>query len=310
MLNLQTYDATLFNQLSAFCQAYLEQYPDAKLMSPEFYTYHPALKDRELVFGVFSEQGEMVGFAPLFPVITTDANGVTGPHEIWTILLAKPGMAAAVAIHHLLFDRVIAQVNRLKAEYGLAQVKLAADMMVSQQVDIDFLQQNGFVPFEQINVMNRDTAQAVPAVTTPPGIQFQQTKMATEEEQAAYLALYNTCFPQSPKNKEELRFLLDSDAWAKGCAIMAYSPANELVGSVLHYGQVETAVTDDVMVLPEWRGQKIAHGLIAQGLQFCRSQGIETVRLEVKATNAPAITVYTAMGYRQTNQETLLGILL
>ena len=298
--------------MAAFRQSYLRKYPDAKLMTPEFYTYHPALKDSENVFCVLTEQQEMVGFAPLFPVMTTDENGITGPHEIWAIMLANLELETAVQIYELLFQEVMARVNSLKVEYGLSQVKLAADMRVSQQADINYLLQKGFTPFEQIVVMGREPSQAIPKVTTPSGIRFQQSKLATADEQAAYLAIYNTCFPHSPKTREELLFLLQSSLWEKGCAIAAYSPAQEIVGTVLQYWNAEAgfAVTDDVMVLPEWRGQKIAQCLISEGLNYCRAQGMVEVRLEVKATNAPAVSVYSAMGYRIINQEALLGMLI
>lgn len=311
-LSLQLYDQNEINGLAAFCKAYREKYPDAKLMTPEFYTYHPALKDSENVFCVLTEQQEMVGFAPLFPVMTTDDNGITGPHEMWTVMLANSELETAVQIHDLLFQAVVDRAHQLKTEYGLSQVKLAADMMVSQKADIDYLLQKGFTPFAQIYVMRFDTAQAIPTVKTPTGINFQQSKLATEDEQAAYLAIYNRCFPDSPKTREELLFLLQSSLWEKGCVIAAYSPAQEIVGTVLQYWNAEAgfAVTDDVMVLPEWRGQKIARCLIREGLNYCRAQGMAEVRLEVKATNAPAVSVYSAMGYRIINQETLLGMLI
>lgn len=311
-LSLQTYNQNEINGLAAFCNAYLEKYPDAKLMTPEFYTYHPALKDSENVFCVLTEQQEMVGFAPLFPVMTTDENGITGPHEIWTIMLANAEPKTVVQIHERLFQGVVTRVNSLKAEYGLSQIKLAADMMVSQKADINYLLQKGFTPFEQIVVMGRDTSKDIPTVTTPSGIHFQQSKLATADEQAAYLAIYNTCFPHSPKAREELLFLLQSSLWEKGCVIAAYSPSQEIVGAVLQYWNAEAgfAVTDDVMVLPEWRGQHIAQCLVMEGLNYCQAQGIAEVRLEVKATNAPAVSVYSAMEYRIINQETLLGMLI
>jgi GNAT superfamily N-acetyltransferase len=311
-LSLQLYNQNEINGLAAFCQTYLKKYPDAKLMSPEFYTYHPALKDSKNVFCVLTEQQEMVGFAPLFPVMMTDDNGITGPHEIWTVMLENSEWETAVQIHELLFQAVMARVNSLKGEYGLSQIKLAADMMVSQKADIDYLLQKGFTPFEQIVVMVRDTSQAIPKVTTPSGIRFQQSKLATADEQAAYLAIYNTCFPHSPKTWEELLFLLQSSLWKQGCVIAAYSPSQEIVGTVLQYWNAEAgfAVTDDVMVLPEWRGQHIAQCLIREGLNYCQAQGMAEVRLEVKATNSPAVSVYSALGYRIINQETLLGMLI
>lgn len=311
-LTLQVYSPKEINRLAAFCETYLKKYPDARLMSPEFYTYHPALKEGENVFCVLDEQQEMVGFAPLFPIMTTNDNGITGPHEIWTIILANPELDTAVQIHELLFQAVAARADRLKADYALSEACLAADMMVSQKADIGYLLQKGFVPFEQIYVMRCDTSQAIPAVNTSPGISFRQSRLAAADEQAAYLTVYNTCFPHSPKTTEALLFLLQSSLWETGCVIAAYSPAQELVGTVLHYWDARAGlgITDDVMVLPEWRGQNIARCLIREGLNYCRAQGMVEVQLEVKATNAPALSVYSTMGYQIVNEEILLRRLI
>jgi ribosomal protein S18 acetylase RimI-like enzyme len=66
-------------------------------------------------------------------------------------------------------------------------------------------------------------------------------------------------------------------------------------------------VAEDVMVLPAWRGQNLAKGLIGRGLEYCRSQGIPLLRLEVKSSNRPALSAYSSMGFRFINQETLFG---
>ena len=91
--------------------------------------------------------------------------------------------------------------------------------------------------------------------------------------------------------------------------ISAYSPSSELVGSILVYGDTEKGlgVTDDVMVLPRWRGQKIAKSLIGEGLRYFWAQGISEVQLEVRASNVAAVSVYTSMGFKVINRESLLS---
>ena len=66
-------------------------------------------------------------------------------------------------------------------------------------------------------------------------------------------------------------------------------------------------VTDDVMVLPQWRGQNIAKSLIGEGLRYFQAKGISEVQLEVKDSNVPAVPVYGTMGYSIINQEVMLG---
>jgi ribosomal protein S18 acetylase RimI-like enzyme len=158
-------------------------------------------------------------------------------------------------------------------------------------------------------MMRWDPRQPVPVIAIPSVITFRQSILTSEEEQTAYLEAFRACFPDTPKTIEEFQMLLQSPLWEKGRAITAYSSANEYIGSILVYcdDQRGCGVTDDVMVLPGWRGRGIAKSLISEGLRYFKTLDITDVRLEVKASNAPAISVYAAMGYSVINQECLLG---
>jgi ribosomal protein S18 acetylase RimI-like enzyme len=208
----------------------------------------------------------------------------------------------------MLFTGVIQRVTQLKAIHGLSRVRLAADMMVSQEADLEYLLQKGFEPFEQVYVMCRDSAQIIPTISVPTGTTFRQSKLATADEQTAYLKVFNACFPETPKTVVDLQFYLQSLAETRR-VISAYSPSSEFVGSILVYGDTEKGrgVTDDVMVLPQWRGQKLAKALIGEGLRYFKAQGISEIQLEVKASNVAAVSVYTSMGYKVINRECLLG---
>ena len=308
-LAFQNYNRRDLPKLVEFHKNYLKKYPDAKLNDPEFYTYHPAFEDGENLFCVLNSARQMVGFAPLFPVVTIDDNSVIGPHDIWTVILAKPDLETADDIRGLLLRGVIEKVKKLKAVYGLSKVRLAADMMVSQEADIEYLVLKGFKPFEQVYVMGRQTIQLIPVISVPMEITLRPLKIVSEEEQMTYREVFNTCFPENPKTEEALRFFLESPLWQTGAVIGAYSPSDELVGSILVYldEQRGCGVTDDVMVLPDWRGKNIAKRLIGEGLRYFQAKGIYEVRLEVKASNVPAVSVYRSMGYRIINRESLLG---
>ncbi|MCA9973608.1 MAG: GNAT family N-acetyltransferase, partial [Anaerolineales bacterium] len=267
------------------------------------------LEDRQNVWCVLDARQQLVGFAPMFPVLTTDAAGVTGPHEVWLVILARPDDAAADTVRDLLFTAVLQRAAALKAAYGLAHLRLAADMMVSQEADIAYLAQKGFAVYEQMLVMRRDTAEPIPDVSIPAEIAIRPSRLETAASQAAYLAAYNVCFPDHPKTVDELQFLLQSPLWRQGQVIAAYTPAGEIAGSIMLYRDPQEAhgVLDDVLVLPAWRGRGIARRLVGEGLRFFRARGVPEVRLEVRASNAPAVAAYRAMGYRVVNQEHLLA---
>lgn len=310
-LTLQAYHEGEIAMLADFLARYLAVTPHAKLNSPDFYTYHPVLKGEENAFCVLDDGQKMVGFAPIFPLITQDTDGPGSLGDIWTVILVEPGSTASHRVRQLLFDRVVARAEALKVEYGQTQVRLAADMMDSQRADIDFLLRQGFEVFEQMDVMQREVWQAIPEVVMPPEVTLSRSDLRSEEAQAIYLGLYRTCFPENPKSQADLQFLIDSPLWQDGCALMAFRASDELAGSILVYRSEDgrQGVMDDVMVAPAWRGRGVAKGLVAAGLQHMLDRGMGEARLEVRSGNLPAVSVYRDMGFRVIRHEVLLGMI-
>lgn len=298
-------------QLIEFIRQYLQKIPDAKLMSPEFYTYHPALIAGKNAFWEQDSNGDMTGFAALFPPPKPGDFAGSTP-DIWMIVLALPGLSAANAIRANLFAAVAERTRELKLMFSLPAIRLASDMMVSQQADIDFLIENGFAPFDQVLVMRWEMSASAPQVICPAGVVICPGRLESEEEKRVYLEMQHTCFPERSMDAESLEFLLHSPGWQQEGAIYTAYSAGTLLGSILLYRDEmnQAGVLDDVMVLPAWRGRGIAKALVAQGLQHYWAANIAEVRLEVRADNLPAIAVYTAMGFRERCKELLLGKLL
>lgn len=67
-------------------------------------------------------------------------------------------------------------------------------------------------------------------------------------------------------------------------------------------------ISDDVFVVPEWRGRGLAKFLVNAALDYLRRQGITQARLEVLIENAPAMRIYQATGHEIVNEETILGL--
>lgn len=53
----------------------------------------------------------------------------------------------------------------------------------------------------------------------------------------------------------------------------------------------------NLAVLPEVRKQGVAQALVAELIRILHSQGIESLTLEVRVSNAPAIALYTKLGF-------------
>jgi GNAT superfamily N-acetyltransferase len=308
--SLQTHSPDQVDRLAAFIERYLQACPDAKLLSAGFYTYHPALENGRNVFCVLDSEGQIRGFAPLFPAPVIEDNASADPHHIWMILLVNPESGDGPQIRTMLLEKVLEQAASLAAGFPASRrTRLASDMMISQHTDITFLEQHGFELYDGMYVMQRLTTDPIPEYSLPAEITLRYWKLRSEYEQEQYLRAFNQAFPGNPKSLESLKFLLDSPQWTTGTAVAAFDLQNDLIASILVYpfeGQLN-GITDDVFVLPAWRGQGIAKALIARGLQYLLENDVTQVTLEVMQNNLPAIAVYRAMGYQVINQEVFLG---
>lgn len=298
--------------LSAFCERYRRAYPDAKLMSPEFYTCHPLLEGGRNLFCALDGAGRIAGMAPLFPAPVAEDSPPSDPHHIWTIVVADPSLQGATEARALLLGRVLERSGELKATFTPRPVRLACDMMASQRPDIDYLLGQGFEHYESMYVMRHRGPDAVPQLPAPKGVAVRRWRMPSAAEQAAYLRAYNACFADMPKAPETLQFFLQSDRWPGGTAVAAFDGQGELAGSVLAYagGEQGCGIVDDVFVLPGYRRRGIARYLMGEALRYLYERGVAEVMLEVRANNAPAVALYKSAGYAQANEEVLLGRML
>jgi len=298
--------------LAEFFSRYQAAIPDAKLAPPELYTYHPGADNGANVFCAMDDSGTMCGFAPVFPAPCDDATPLTEPHHLWTVILADPGLEAdaATQIRAALLERVVARARTLADGFPPGHaVRLASDLMASQRPEIDFLLGQGFELYETVHIMRCDLTEPLLDSPQPTGVTIRRWRMETESEQDAYLAAYNRCLPANAKDRAALQFFMQSSGWAKGTAIAAFDAAGNLVASILASPHEEGGfgMTDDVFVLPEWRGRGLAKYLVNAGLAYLREIGLSQAILEVLANNAPAVHVYQATGHKIINQEVLLG---
>lgn len=309
-ITIRNHTAEDLPQLFAFISRYLAAIPDAKLVVPEVYTYHPAAENGQNVFSAWDEN-TLVGFAPAFPAPATEAEATNEPHHIWSIVVSDPARDDGNTIREALLARVLDRAHVLAERFPTPRrIRLACDLIVSQKADIDFLLENGFAHYERLYIMDRDLTAPLLDLPLPQYITVRQWKMETEAEQDAYLNAFNRCFPGNPKDRAALQFFMQSPMWQVGTAISAFDGDGTLVASVLAYGDPDNriGVTDDVFVLPEWRGRGIAKYLVNAGLAYQSNHGLERARLEVRASNPPAVAVYKATGHTIVNEEWLLGL--
>lgn len=292
-----------------FFARYLQVFPDAKLNQPGFYLFHPALDEGRNTFIACTPDGQVIGFAPVFPAPVAAESDPDLLHYVWMIVVADPRSPSAGPARRQLLDVALNKARQLAASFSPGRVtRVAADLMASQQPDVAFLLANGFRQFERILVMERSLTGLLPDLQLPAGLDLLTWRLETLAEQQRYLEAYRRGFPDLPKDLEALQYFLSAPFWAQGAAISAVDPQGQIVGSVLVYpfGEPAAGICDDVFVLPGWRGRAIASALVAAGLRQLAGQGLAVARLEVKASNTPAVKVYSGQGYRVVNEEVLV----
>ncbi len=304
------YQPDLFDELKALVERYRAAYPHAKLMHAGFYATHPARAGGQNLLCMLGDVGRMTGFAPVFPGPVEEDAPAHLPHMVWTVLVVDPDAASPGTVRNALYAAVTARAEAIAQELPPRRVRLASELMLEEQEAIADLEQRGFAPFLQMLVMARETGRALPSLPPLPDVTFVQDRLADADVQAAHIAAYNICFPQSPKTPEALHFLLDAPVWAAGFAVLARGAAGELVGSVLIYGTgtLGVGMVDDVFVLPEWRGRGLAQRLVTEAVRLAAAQGFATLRLEVDAANTPAVAVYRGVGFAVVDREVLLKL--
>lgn len=107
----------------------------------------------------------------------------------------------------------------------------------------------------------------------------------------------------------ELEKICFSDPWSeKSIASEAENPLSlwlvaEEEGKTLGYvGSQSVPPETDLMnlaVAPEARGQGVARELMKELMRRLCEKGMQTLTLEVRASNAPAISLYTQLGFAQ-----------
>jgi hypothetical protein len=233
---IQNHNPSQIDNLAAFIERYRKAYPDAKLLSAGFYTYHPGIENGQNAFLATDVEGQVRGFAPLFPAPVTEERKPDDPHQIWMILLAEPEADEALKIREYLLEHVLERASSIAAGFPpFRSTRLASDMMISQQVDIEFLEQHGFERYDGIYVMQRSTTDAVPEQSLPAELILRYWKLESAAEQQQYLRALNKAFPGDPKSLETLKFFLDSPMWQAGTAVAVFNLQDDLVASILVY---------------------------------------------------------------------------
>lgn len=111
----------------------------------------------------------------------------------------------------------------------------------------------------------------------------------------AVAALEKRCFPADPWSENLFRFALDSP---NSTILLAEGADGVLLGYAVLYTVLDEGNLDNIAVAPEFRRQGVADALLSTLTGFARGH-LARLFLEVRASNAPALTLYRKYGFAE-----------
>jgi ribosomal protein S18 acetylase RimI-like enzyme len=303
-VKIETYKPAFGAALEALQRRYIAAaLKGTKFVPKELYQHHPALEEGKNVFCAFGADGALLGYGALIPTPADPASSLEVPNTIWV----DPELSNFGEVQEAVYQRILDKSLAYGEQWQGRRTRVAISYPDGAQEEIAFFAAQGLERFDALLQMARDLGMPAPGLALPDGISVKRWGMETREEKEKYLAAEAAVFPGSPRTLEELEFYVRS--WQGGTAVTAFDAGGDIVGSVMAYWYGEwNGVTEDIFVVPQWRRCGIARGLIAEGIDYLVENGIRMARLEVKESNAPAVSLYRSLGYEVASREEQLGM--
>jgi ribosomal protein S18 acetylase RimI-like enzyme len=291
--------------ITSLQKAYQQAYPHATVVPGEIYL-SPGFEEGRNIFCALDESGQMLGYAPLYPVLT-QSPGLA--HTVWAEVKALPEAQNFLEVKEALFEAAARRAQEAGTAVPGHGVQLTFQYHPSETASIAFVQAHGCAYTESLFRLMRDLADALPTLQPPEGIEVRRWHLDSETEQAAYVAARNEAFPATPLALADWQCFLASPAWKEGTNLAAFDGA-EVIGCVTAYWDEalvqasgrQAGYTEYIFVREKWRGHGIAACLITQALRYLQDCGREAAFLEVKASNENALGLYTRLGYKKVDE--------
>ncbi len=282
-------------------KAYAAIYPEAPVIPGEAYL-SPAFESGRNVFCAADECGDVIGYAPLYPVLIQDSS--SRPHTLWTEIKVHPARNDAKEIKDGLMDRVLNRAREVTSGFPGHPIHLTFQSYPSESASIEYVLSKGCQYTESVFTMRRDLSREIPSLAPRGEIVIRPWRMESEAEQQMYVRVRNECFPEAPIELSEWQYFMQSPEWSVGTTFAAFH-GDQLVGNTsVFWSETENqhtgrkiGYTEYIFVHPDWRGKDIARALITLGLEYLKQHGLEEAHLEVRAQNQNALRLYSGLGY-------------
>lgn len=229
------------------------------------------------------------------------------------ILKVEPELSNREAICEELLKAIRQSGGELVKSWSDRFTQLVFQYFPFEEEIINFLFCRGFVHTESVYTLTRDLTDPIPDVLFPPGIQIQHWKMERQVEKQQYVEARNRAFPESQITVDDWNYFLHSPLMEVGMNFGAFD-GEELIGCITVFWDEkqnklsgeQVGSTEYLFVTPAWRGLGLGRCLLAQGMHYLKKQGMIKAQLEVRASNAGALGLYTKLGYKITRESWFL----
>ncbi|GAA0908077.1 mycothiol synthase [Pseudonocardia zijingensis] len=168
----------------------------------------------------------------------------------------------------------------------------------------------GFAPVRELWQMRRSLLAPLPEPQLPEGVRLRAFVPGQDDEE--FLRVNNAAFDWHPEqggwDSSQLR-LREAEAWFDPAGfLLAVDESDRLLG--FHWTKVHggTEPIGEVYVLgvdPAARGMRLGAALTVAGLHHLRERGLHDVLLYVEADNAPAVRLYSGLGFTRWQADVL-----
>lgn len=287
--------------ISELQTAYSAVYPDAPIIPGEVYL-SPSFEDGRNVFCAIDESGQLLGYAPLYPVLMRDSSNL--PHTLWTEIKVHPKFDAPNEIKDCILEQILIRAREVTNEFPGHPIHLTFQYFPSETASVEYVLSKGCQHTESVFTMRRNLSCEIPDPASIENVVMRQWKMESEAEQQMYMQVRNQCFPEAPIALGEWQYFMLSPMWAVGTTFAAFQDAQLVGNAAVFWNEAENAqsgrkvgYTEFIFVHPEWRGKNIARALITHGLKYLKKNGLNEAHLEVKAQNQNALRLYQGLGF-------------
>ncbi|MGG3280199.1 GNAT family N-acetyltransferase [Paenibacillus solani] len=201
-------------------------------------------------------------------------------------------------LYKALYERAVVLMKTLPETYG---TYLCVGNYAHEIGNNDFFTEKaGFRHLENLYSMKRSLEEPIPDFPLEDRYRHRLWKMEHAEEEAAYLKLEAEIWPETPLGLERLREYKANPNWIT----MNVLEGDTVIGSTMAWlEEGDKGAIEDVFVREAWRQRGIAKYLLYRAMSYLQDHGAASVRLQVKAANETALSLYQSVGFAKDQEE-------